>query len=149
MAIRRSPEARGAIPAWLTRSRMAEGWTQEDLLARMSARVGWAPARSTYSSMESGRLVPPDDALGKFEEFWGTAPELEPKPEPPAPAPDPVLEAISRQTAAIEANTTAVRELLERLLPLAVQGIALGAAEAEEVARLAGVRPASPRRQRP
>lgn len=87
------------IPDWLKTSRLSQTmpgerrpWTQDHLLERMQADIGWAPHRPNYSKYESGKATPQPDTLDRFVAFWAIYGIGPPDLNPPAPAPpeDPI-----------------------------------------------------------
>lgn len=105
------------IAQWLRSSRLhqtderGEAWTQDQLLERMRADVGWAPHRPNYSAYEQGRSTPNRETLAKFVSFWGMHGVGGPDMEPPAPARSPAT--LEDLIAAMAEDAALRREELE------------------------------------
>jgi hypothetical protein len=116
MAIR--PEDKPPFARWLTAQRKARAgagkdgsMTLDEALAYFETRHGWALARSTYASLESGKLLPNAEHYRLLTDLWGTTPEAEPEPEPaPNTAPE-----MFDLLAAMAQQTTVVTALIEEL----------------------------------
>lgn len=122
--MRRGIDERGPIAAWLIRSRAlfrdpgaVRPWTVEAFLATLEAETGWAPVRTTYARWESGAARPEAENLQRVVDFYaarGVGGPDSPKVE--APVIDPIVAAIDRLTAAVEAQG---RQQQEGMLSLA------------------------------
>lgn len=111
------------IGTWLRETRLRQvmpgtrkPWSQDYLIEQMAAQ-GWAPHRPNYSKYENGKAHPEPETLDNFLAFWTArgepGPDLSPRTvEEPV---DPILAEMRRQTAATEANTEMLRQVLEAM----------------------------------
>jgi hypothetical protein len=147
MAIR--PEDKPPFARWLTAQRKARAgagkdgsMTLDEALAYFETRHGWALARSTYASLESGKLLPNAEHYRLLTDLWGTTPEAEPEPEPaPNTAPEmfDLLAAMAQQTTVVTALIEELRAERQERASMAdtvndlkeqIQALAAGLAEA-------------------
>ena len=143
----KTDEEREPFGAWAYNTRDALGLSVEQVAERLPTK----PSPSTLRKAEAGPTLP---GRGLMRDLWQLYRQLGIERGVTVPPPPSLMtksgkvEERDDLVSAIREQTTAINRLVGLLAPLAARGLGLGAAEAEAIARAAGVPLDAPRRPR-
>lgn len=113
----KTPAQRGVVGNWLRQQRMERGWETARKALHNLKLAGIDIHESVYREWESGARLPADERLAELVAFYGSSPYAPPADSAHTDAGGALVEAINRQTAAIEAQTQMLALVLSRLVP--------------------------------
>lgn len=144
----KTDEERGAFGAWAYNTRDSLHLSVEQVIDRLPTK--WSAA--TLRKAEAGPNPPGRGMIRELWQFYRAEGVRQGVTVPPPPSLTPkgaMAEDRDELVSAIREQTAALNRLVGLLAPLAARGLGLGAAEAEAIARAAGVPLDTPRRPRP